>query len=145
MPQKNDESQLISAIQAIQKDPTLRPRVAARIYSVDHRKLGRCLHGLRPRRDIPANSRKLTDTGESVIVQYILDLAAKGFPARVSVVEDMANDFSQYATRHARDALGFQTLSIAVPSSGHASSGNTTTRGLCARSRSYSWLVWACT
>ena len=46
---------------------------------------------MRPRRDIPANSRKLTDLEESVLVQYILDLAAKGFPPRVSVVEDMAN------------------------------------------------------
>ena len=75
----------------MQKDPTLRPRVAARIYSVDHRKLGRRLHGMRPRRDILANSRKLTDLEESVLVRYILDLAAKGFPPRVSVVEDMAN------------------------------------------------------
>jgi hypothetical protein len=43
------------------------------------------------RRDIPANSRKLTDLEESVIVQYILDLDSKGFPPRLSGVEDMAN------------------------------------------------------
>jgi hypothetical protein len=91
MPQKNDESQLILAIQALQKDPTLRPQVAARIYSVDHRKLGRRLQGIPSRRDILANSRKLTDLEESVLVQYILDLAAKGFPPWVSVVEDIAN------------------------------------------------------
>jgi hypothetical protein len=91
MPQKNDERQLILAIQALKRDPALRPRVAARIYSVDHRKLGRRLQGIPSRRDISANSRKLTDLEESVLVQYILDLAAKGFPPRVSVVEDMAN------------------------------------------------------
>ena len=91
MPPKNDKSQLILAIQAMQKDPTLRARGAARIYSTDHRKLGRRIHGMRPRRDIPANSRKLTDLEESVLVQYILDLAAKGFPPRLSVVGDMAN------------------------------------------------------
>ena len=91
MPQKNDESQLILAIQAMQKDPKLRPRAAARIYSVDHRKLGRRLQGVLSRHNISANSRKLTDLEESVLVQYILDLAAKGFPPRLSVVGDMAN------------------------------------------------------
>lgn len=91
MPQKNDEAQLILAIQAMQGDPDLRPRAAARIYSVDHRKLGQRLRGIRPRRDIPANSRKLTDSEELVLVQYILDLAAKGFPPRLSVVGDMAD------------------------------------------------------
>jgi hypothetical protein len=91
MRQKNDESQLILAIQAIQKDPELRPQVAARIYSVDHRKLGRRLRGMRPRHDILANSRKLTDLEEQVLIQHILDLDIKGFPPRVHVVEEMAN------------------------------------------------------
>ena len=58
MPQKNDESELILAIQAMRKDPKLRPRAAARMYSVDHRKLGRRLQGVPSRRDISANSRK---------------------------------------------------------------------------------------
>jgi len=75
----------------MQRDPKLRPRAAARIYSVDHRKLGRRLHGMRPRRDMVANSRKLNDLEESVLIQYILDLAAKGFPPRLSIVGDMAN------------------------------------------------------
>ena len=91
MPQKNDESQLILAIQAIQKDPELRLRVAARIYSVDHRKLGRRLQGVPSRHDISANSRKLTNLEESVLVQHILNLAAKGFPARLPVIGDMVN------------------------------------------------------
>ena len=91
MRQKNDESRLILATQAIQNDPELRPRVAARTYSVDHRKLGRRLRGMRPRRDILANSRKLTDLEEQVLVQHILDLDIKGFPPRVPVVEEMAN------------------------------------------------------
>jgi hypothetical protein len=46
---------------------------------------------MRSRRDIPANSRKLTDLEESVLLQHILDLATKGFPPRMSIVEDMAN------------------------------------------------------
>ena len=91
MPQKNNEGQLVLAIQALQRDPKLRVRVAARIYSVDHRKLGRRLQGIPSRRDISANSRKLTDLEESVLVQHILSLAAKGFPPRLCIVEDMAN------------------------------------------------------
>ena len=43
------------------------------------------------RRAIQANSRKLTDLEESVLSVYILDLASKGFPPRLCVVEDMAN------------------------------------------------------
>ena len=46
---------------------------------------------MQSRRDIPANSRKLTNFEESVLVQYTLDLAAKEFPPRVSVVGDMTN------------------------------------------------------
>ena len=51
-----------------------------------------------------ANSRKLTDLEESTLVQYILDLAAKGFPPRLPVVGDMANRL--LAMR--RDALGLE-------------------------------------
>ena len=91
MPQKNDENRLNLAIQVMQRDPSLRARAAARIFSVDHRKLGRRLSGIPPRHTILANSRKLTDLEESVLIEYILDLAAKGFPPRLCVVEDMAN------------------------------------------------------
>jgi hypothetical protein len=91
MPQKNDEAQVQLALQALQNDQKLSLRAAARIYSVDHTKLRRRRRGKQSRRDIPANSRRLTDLEESVIVQYILDLDSKGFPPRLSGVEDMAN------------------------------------------------------
>lgn len=48
---------------------------------MDHRKLGCRLHGMSPRLDILA----------SVLMQYILDLAAKGFFPRLSLARDMAN------------------------------------------------------
>jgi hypothetical protein len=91
MPQKNDEAQVILALQAMQNNPKLSARAAGKVYSVDHQKLSRRRHGMQSRCDIPANSRKLTNLEESVLVQYILDLAAKGFPPRLSVVGDMAN------------------------------------------------------
>ena len=46
MPQKNDENQLNLAIQALQKNPNQSSRAIARIYSVDHRKLGDRLRGI---------------------------------------------------------------------------------------------------
>ena len=91
MPWKNDESQVIMALKALENDSRLSLRAAAKIYSVNPMKLSRRRHGQQPRRDIPANSQKLTDLEESVIVQYILDLDLQGFPPRFSSVEDMAN------------------------------------------------------
>jgi hypothetical protein len=91
MPQKNDEKQLNLAIQAIKHDLNLKVYTASKIYRVDHRKLSRRLRGMPSRRAIQANSRKMTDLEEIVLVEYILNLASKGFPPRLCVVEEMAN------------------------------------------------------
>ena len=91
MPQKDDKRKIILALQAMQKDPNLSARAAGKIYACDHQKLSRRKRGMQQRRDILANSRKLTDLEELVLVQHILDLATKGFPPRLSFVEDMAN------------------------------------------------------
>ena len=91
MSHKNDESKLNLALQAIQRDPKLSARHAAKIYLLDHCKLSRRLRGIPSRRAILANSRKMTDLEESVLVEHILDLAAKRFPPRLCIVEDMAN------------------------------------------------------
>ena len=91
MPQKNDESQIVLALRAMQNNPKLSARAAGKIYSINHEKLSRRRRGIQPRRDISANSRKLTNLEESVLIQYILDLSTKGFPPRLSMVEDMAN------------------------------------------------------
>jgi hypothetical protein len=91
MSHKNDEAQVQLALLAMQNDPKLSARAAGGIYNVDHEKLSRRRRGMQSRRDIPANSRKLTNLEESVIVQHILDLDSKGFPPCLSGVEDMAN------------------------------------------------------
>jgi hypothetical protein len=111
MPQKNDESQIIIALQAMQNNPKLSARAAAKIYSVDHQNLSRRKRGMHSRLDTLANSRKLTDLEELVLVQYILDLAAKGFPPRLSVVGDMANRL--LATRDApRQQLRYRDTTV---------------------------------
>ena len=92
MPQKNDESQILLAIQAMQNDPKLSARAAGKIYSVDHYKLSSRKQGVRLRRDITANSQKLSDLEETTIVQYVLDLDSRAFPPRLRDVEDMANN-----------------------------------------------------
>jgi hypothetical protein len=98
MPQKNDENQLNFAIQAIKHNPKLKVYTASKIYGVDHRKLSRRLRSMPSRRVIQANSRKMTDLEETVLVKHILNLASKGFPPRLCVVEEMANRI--IATRH---------------------------------------------
>ncbi|KAJ3550687.1 hypothetical protein NPX13_g11465 [Xylaria arbuscula] len=64
-----NESQLLLAIQAIEKDPKLSIRAAHRIYAIPYTTLYDRIHGL----------------------QYILDLDARAFPPRLAGVEDMAN------------------------------------------------------
>jgi hypothetical protein len=91
MPQKNNERNVNLALQAMRNDSTLSARAVGKIYNCNHQKLSCRRRGIQPRRDILANSRKLTDLEELVLVQHILDLSAKGFPPRLSVVEDMAN------------------------------------------------------
>ena len=79
------------AIQAFQQQSNPHVCTIAKIYKVDHRRLGERLHSVLPRRDILANSRKMTDLEETILVEHILNLATKGFPPRLCVVEDIAN------------------------------------------------------
>lgn len=69
MPSNSNEAQVILALQALQNDKNLSERAVAKIYGVDRRTLGR-------RRDTTPNSRRLTDSEEKAIVQYILELVA---------------------------------------------------------------------
>jgi hypothetical protein len=91
MSQLNNEANIILALQALQNDPKLRIRPAARIYNVRYTTLHGRLNGIPARCDIIPNSRKLSDLEEQIIVQYILDLDSRGFPPRLRGVEEMAN------------------------------------------------------
>ena len=84
------------------------------------------------RRDIPANSRKLTDLEELVVFQHILDLDSKGFPPGY-LLKIWQIKFLQHAICHALRRVRLLTLLSAARSSGHASSEHKTARELSAK------------
>jgi hypothetical protein len=85
------ESQILLATQAIQRDPNLSVRAAAKIFKVPRTTLGTRLNGTMSRHDSTPNSQKLTNLEEKTIVQYILNLDSRSFPPRLYEVEDIAN------------------------------------------------------
>ena len=85
------EAKVILALEALENDPKLSLKAAARLYSVPYTTLHRRRAGKPARRDIPANSRNLTDLEEQTIVQYVVELYTRAFPPRLGGVEDMAN------------------------------------------------------
>ncbi|KAG6990073.1 ATP-dependent DNA helicase pif1 [Fusarium oxysporum f. sp. conglutinans] len=86
-----DEASILHAIQALQNDPQLSLRRAAKIYNVSLTTLWRRQQGILSQRDTIPKSRKLSDLEEQIIVQFILDLESRGFPPRLRGVEQMAN------------------------------------------------------
>ena len=87
----SNEADIQLAVQAIKRNATLSQQRAAKIYRVPQKTLGDQLAGASPRRDCAPNSIKLTSTKELVIVQHILKLDERGYPPRLTNVEDMAN------------------------------------------------------
>ena len=91
MPSSSNEAHIILALQALQNDENLSERAAAKNYRVDRRTLGRRRAGRPARRDTTPKSRRLTDSEEKAIVQYITELYTRSFPPRLRGMEDMAN------------------------------------------------------
>ncbi|KAF6527566.1 hypothetical protein HZS61_007868 [Fusarium oxysporum f. sp. conglutinans] len=91
MPEFNNEAHILLALRALQNNPKLTLRRAAKIYKVDPMKLWRRQQGILSRRDTTPKSRKLSDLEEQTIIQFIVDLDSRGFPPRLRGVEEMAN------------------------------------------------------
>ncbi|KAG6997271.1 hypothetical protein FocnCong_v015272 [Fusarium oxysporum f. sp. conglutinans] len=91
MSQSSNEARTLLALQALQNDPKLSTRRAAKIYEISEPRLRRRRNGIQSRRDFIPKSRKLSDLEEKIIVQFILDLDSRGFPSRLRFVEEMAN------------------------------------------------------
>ena len=91
MPSTSKEARVILALEAIKSNPEIGIRAAAKLYNVPASTLCRRRGGQPARRDIPANSRNLTDLEEKTIVQYVVELYTRAFPPRLCGVEDIAN------------------------------------------------------
>jgi len=85
------EAKVVLALEALEKDSKLSLRAAAKIYSVPYTTLYRRRAGRPLRRDTTPNSKKLTQSKEEAIVQYVIELDIQAFPPRLYGVEDMAN------------------------------------------------------
>jgi hypothetical protein len=94
------EARVLLALAAIQNNKKLSVLAAAKLYNVPETTLRRRRAGGHARRDLPANSRNLTDLEEQTIVQYVVELYTRAFPPRLRGVEDMANQLLRE-----RDAL----------------------------------------
>jgi len=91
MSSASKEARVILALKALQDDEELSLRAAAKLYNVLVSTLGYRRTGRALRRDLPANSRKLTDLEEKAIVQYVIKLYKRAFPPRLYSIEDIAN------------------------------------------------------
>jgi len=85
------ESRITLALDALKKTPKLSLRDTAQIYHILPSTLSDRRASRPTRRDIPANSRKLTDLEEQTIIQYIVKLYSRIFHPRLYYMEDMAN------------------------------------------------------
>jgi hypothetical protein len=91
MSSASKEARVILALQALRNDTKLSLRAAAKLYNVPVSTLGHRRTGRPVRCDTTPKSRRLTDSEEKAIVQYILELVERAFPPRLRGVEDMAN------------------------------------------------------
>ena len=85
------EARVILALEALENDKNLSLREAAKIYNVSRITLTRRRASRLAQRDTTPKSRRLTDSKENAIVQYIVELVARSFLLRLRSVEDMAN------------------------------------------------------
>jgi hypothetical protein len=85
------EDRIILAIQAMKSNALLSQRRAAAMFNIQESTLRRRRAGKTSRRDISANSSRLSRSEEEVIIQYIRKLDERGFAPTLSYVREMAN------------------------------------------------------
>ena len=91
MPQTDNETRILLALQAYKNDPKLSLRRAAKLHQVNYSTLLYRHDGVQARANTIPKTRKLSDIEEQNIIQFILDLDSRGFPLRLRNVEEMAN------------------------------------------------------
>jgi hypothetical protein len=88
---QTQEARIILAIEAIRTSKKLSKRSVAKLYNILYTSLSNRIAGRTYRLEATANSLKLTELEESVLLQYILDLDSRGFAPRLAGVEDIVN------------------------------------------------------
>jgi hypothetical protein len=66
-------------------------RRAAAAFSVQHQRLSNRLNKIKPQAQVPPNCQKLSSAEKQTIVQYILNLDARGFALQLCEVADIAD------------------------------------------------------
>jgi hypothetical protein len=87
----SNEAKVILALQALQTGQIKSEREAARVYNINRTTLRRRRAGIQYRRDTKSTLIKHTILEEQVLVNKVLDLDARGFPATYARLRDMAN------------------------------------------------------
>lgn len=85
------EARITLAIQAIERNQFPSLRAAAKQFNVPESSLRLRMAGISSRSETRPGIQLLSEVEEKAIVEYILDLDTRGFPPRISGVEDMAN------------------------------------------------------
>ena len=88
---QTQEARIILAMEATRTTKKMNITRAAKTYNVPPSTLRDRLRGHVLLAERHNAQHKLTLTEEETLVRYILDLDSRGFPTRISGVEDMAN------------------------------------------------------
>ena len=87
----SNEAKTLIALRALENNPKLSLRKAAKIYQIPCTTLGHRRAGRTSRADTVPNNRNLTPLEEDVLIQRILDLDSQGHSPAYNGVEEMAD------------------------------------------------------
>ena len=85
------EGRLQLALQAYNRNEFKSYRAAANAFNVKSLRLSKRARGVPFQLKTPPNSRKLTQSEEQTIIQYILDLNSRGFSPQLCEVANIAD------------------------------------------------------
>jgi hypothetical protein len=88
---QTQEARIILVIKAIRTSKKPSKRSAAKLYNILYTSLSNRIASRTYRLEATANSLKLTELEELVLLQYILDLDSRGFTPRLAGIEDIVN------------------------------------------------------
>jgi hypothetical protein len=100
------EGRKLLALQAYETGQVRSLRAAAKAFDVPYSSLAPRASGCRPRAEIGQHNRKLNDTEELALTQWILSMDQRGYPPRVCAVQHMAKLLLKEREPNARTLIG---------------------------------------